>query len=154
MCAVIMMLRDCAPAGLKYHIYGFNWPGGQWPAHKVQHPSHAKIFSCTTLTSRRRVYDQAELARKLQPINKQQNDIGNETRVLSQDQHQLMQINLVMWRQGTLMTLQSKLSLQVEEEHEEIEALEAEGSLVIHKTLCKVRLIKSCHECLLPIDKQ
>lgn len=34
--AVIMMLRDCAPKGTKYHIYGFNWPGGQWPAHKVK----------------------------------------------------------------------------------------------------------------------
>ncbi len=30
---------------------------------------------------------------------------------------------------------------QVEEEHEEIEALEAQGSLIVHKTLCKARLL-------------
>ena len=34
---------------------------------------------------------------------------------------------------------------QVEEEHEEIEALEAKGSLIVHKTLCKARLFRLHH---------
>lgn len=33
--AVTMMLKDCAPPGAKIHVFGFNWPSGQWPAHKA-----------------------------------------------------------------------------------------------------------------------
>ena len=36
--AVIMLVKDCAPKNVTVHVYGFNWPGGQWPAHKVRFP--------------------------------------------------------------------------------------------------------------------
>lgn len=118
--AVMMMVRDCAPRQAKVHVYGFNWPGGQWPAHKVH-------FTCSLSL-------QLALIRTLAARSDSSSPMAVSCFFRSMYSRYLAESSLNSG--GCCET--AAWTMQVTEEQAEIRDLERRGKLTIHTTQCKV----------------